>query len=99
MPDLIDVEMFAKELDAVVEREDGFRLAYVGRHSDAEYELPMEEFAIGSLPGPMILFELHVASEKGMTPEEALQLASMCKQSRDKLAGRAPINELWVPPA
>lgn len=96
--ELIDLELYVKELDSLVEREDGFRLVHVGRHQETPLDVPVEEFAIGNLPGPMILFELTIADEEGegLTRNEALQLASMCKQSRDRLAGR-PETRLWVP--
>lgn len=94
---LIDLELFVKELDSLVEREDGYRLVHVGRHQETELSAPVEEFALGRLPGPMILFELTVKDEEGnLDRNEALQLASLCKQSRDKLAGR-PETRLWVP--
>jgi hypothetical protein len=48
----------------------------------------------------MVLFEFAIADPDGeqLTPEEAVQLASMVKQSRDKLAGRAGKTNLWIPP-
>lgn len=94
--ELIDVELFAKELDAIVRKvsEGRYRLAYAGRHQNevgfGELPVTVEEFAIGSLPGNMVLFEYPVASEDGMTPDEAIKVAALAKAARERLDGKEP---------
>lgn len=96
---LIPLEPLVFELDKIVDEQDGYRLVHVGRHQENKLTVPVEEFAMGSLPGPMILFELTVKSESGdLTKDEALELAKLCKEARDRLAGR-PVADVWTPPA
>lgn len=76
---LVDVDLFTAELDQFVEAEHGFRLVHVGRFDGAE------EFVLGVCPGPMMMFELPVADEGGMSSQEVLDLAAACRASRLKL--------------
>jgi hypothetical protein len=77
---LVDVDLFIAELDELVQREHGFRLVRAGRLDG------VEEFVIGSCPGPMLMFELPVADEEGMSTDETIALALACREARLKLA-------------